>query len=95
MYVGDNFFYWEGPRPALVVTEPDLVKEILNKNGVFRKVKVKGLAKKFVGDGLVMSNGEKWNRLRKVANHAFHGDCLKVPFFTLFFLILFTFGDEV
>ncbi|CAN1838741.1 Cytochrome P450 CYP749A22 [Linum perenne] len=33
---------------------------------------------KFLGNGLFASQGEKWTKMRKLANHAFHGDCLKV-----------------
>lgn len=76
---GDNFFYWNGTQVEVVVSEPELVKEILtNKDGVYRKGKVSGAAKKYVGDGLVVAEGEKWSRLRKVANQTFHGQCLKV-----------------
>lgn len=35
---GMNFLFWQGPRALLVVTEPDLIKQVLNnKNGEFRK----------------------------------------------------------
>ncbi|CAN1152322.1 Cytochrome P450 CYP749A22 [Linum perenne] len=32
---------------------------------------------KFLGNGLLTSEGEKWVKTRKLANQAFHGDCLK------------------
>jgi PHYB activation tagged suppressor 1 len=35
---GMNFLFWQGPQALLVVTEPDLIKQVLNnKNGEFRK----------------------------------------------------------
>lgn len=75
---GDNFVIWIGDQPQVVVTEPDLVKEILiNKEGVYKKVKPKDYAKRLLGDGLVVAEGEKWTKLRKLANFAFHGDSLK------------------
>ncbi|XP_051146198.1 cytochrome P450 CYP749A22-like [Andrographis paniculata] len=78
---GENFFYWMGPKAAVVVTEAELVKEVLgNNDGAFGKVKVVGHAKKYLGDGLVVAEGQKWSRLRKIANHAFHGNCLKEMF---------------
>ncbi|PKH70579.1 hypothetical protein CRG98_050068 [Punica granatum] len=59
-------------------TEPEIIKEILNnKDKNFVKIKPRGFAKKLVGDGLVVLDGEKWVKLRKLANHAFHGEILK------------------
>ncbi|KAH6831659.1 hypothetical protein C2S53_008741 [Perilla frutescens var. hirtella] len=75
---GDNFLHWIGTQPEIVVTEPELIKEILsNRDGTYPKRKVKGYFKQLLGNGLVLAEGEKWLRLRKLANHAFHGDCLK------------------
>ncbi|KAK4479839.1 hypothetical protein RD792_015381, partial [Penstemon davidsonii] len=48
-----------------------------NKEGMYLKMKVKGPAKKLLGDGLVMTEGEKWSKLRKIANHAFYAQSLK------------------
>ncbi|KAG8383013.1 hypothetical protein BUALT_Bualt05G0139700 [Buddleja alternifolia] len=65
-----------GTQPNLV-TAPDLIKEILNnKEGIFPKIKLKGLLKKIFGDGIAVAESE-WFKLRKLANHSFHGDCLK------------------
>ncbi|KAL3636182.1 hypothetical protein CASFOL_020729 [Castilleja foliolosa] len=75
---GNNFLHWIGTQPQIVVTEPELIKEILsNKEGVYSKTKIKGYLKKLLGDGIVVAEGDKWLRLRKLANHAFHGDYLK------------------
>lgn len=80
---GDNFLIWLGDQPQIVVTEPDLVKEILmDKEGVFRKVKPRDYAKRLLGDGLVVAEGEKWSKLRKLANFAFHGESLKVDYYS-------------
>ncbi|KAK3027260.1 hypothetical protein RJ639_041206 [Escallonia herrerae] len=78
---GKNFLYWLGPQARLVVTEPELIKEILNnKDGACAKPKVQGYMKKLVGDGLGVTEGEKWSKLRKLANHAFHSENLKDMF---------------
>lgn len=62
-----------------MVTEPELIKEILsNREGKYPKTKLKGFLMKLLGDGIVMAEGEKWLKLRKLANHAFHGESLKV-----------------
>ncbi|KAL6577745.1 hypothetical protein OROMI_010073 [Orobanche minor] len=75
---GNNFLHWIGTQPHVVVTEPELIKEILsNKYGKYPKSKLKGYLKKLLGDGIVVAEGEKWLKLRKLANHAFHGECLK------------------
>nr|XP_011457333.1 PREDICTED: cytochrome P450 CYP749A22-like [Fragaria vesca subsp. vesca] len=73
---GKIFLQWNGVQPVLVVTEPELCKEILNnKDGVYQKQKLPELAKKLLGDN---TDEEQSIRLRKVSNHAFHGDSLKV-----------------
>ncbi|CAN0929423.1 Cytochrome P450 CYP749A22 [Linum grandiflorum] len=75
---GMNFLNWYGTRPQLVITDPELVKEVLsNKEGAFPKKFIQTYADKFLGNGLFSSQGEKWTKMRKLANQAFHGDCLK------------------
>lgn len=70
---------WNGLQPQLVVAEPDLIKEILNdKDRAYPKREPTNLLKKFLGDGLVTTQGEKWFKQRKLANHAFHVETLKV-----------------
>ena len=43
-----------------------------------RKMNEDNFFLKIVGDGLVTSEGERWAKKRKLANHAFHGESLKV-----------------
>ncbi|CAN4122024.1 unnamed protein product [Withania somnifera] len=75
---GANFLYWYGLQPELVVTEPELVKEILsNRNNSYPKMDLEGFSKKLLGDGVSSSKGEKWAKMRKLANHVFHGESLK------------------
>ena len=76
---GKNFLIWSGPKAQLVITEPEFVKEILNnREKSYPKMDTVGYVKKLIGDGLATSEGEKWAKLRKLANHAFHGESLKV-----------------
>ena len=76
---GKNFLQWSGPRAQLVLTEPELIKEILNnRDNAFQKQKGEDFIKKLLGDGLVTSEGEKWAKMRKLANSAFHAESLKV-----------------
>ncbi|KAL9166354.1 hypothetical protein ABFS82_05G024400 [Erythranthe guttata] len=75
---GENFLNWYGPQAQLVVTEAELVKEILNnKDENYPKINLEGHAKKLLGDGLSSSKGEKWANMRKLANRVFHADSLK------------------
>jgi PHYB activation tagged suppressor 1 len=77
-----NFLQWYGPQAQLIITEPELVKQILsNKDRAYPKTKVSNEIKKLLGDGIVLSEGEKWVKLRKLANHAFHGESIKVNSF--------------
>lgn len=79
---GKNFLIWIGDQPQIVVTEPELVKEILvNKEGIYKKTKPHDYLKRLLGDGLVVTEGEKWSKLRKLSNFAFHGESLKVNWF--------------
>nr|XP_043625844.1 cytochrome P450 CYP749A22-like [Erigeron canadensis] len=75
---GRNFLNWYGPQAQLVVTEVELVKEIMNnKNDVYPKIELEGHVKKLLGDGLSSTKGDKWVKLRKLANGVFHGESLK------------------
>lgn len=75
---GKNYLQWYGPQPQIVITEPELIKEILNnRDSTYPKEEVKRYVKKLLGDGLVTSEGEKWAKMRKLANYAFHGESLK------------------
>lgn len=68
-----------GAKPFTVVTELQMIKEILNnKEHNFSKIKDEDYFKKLLGDGILVAEGEKWSKLRKLADHAFHGNCLKV-----------------
>nr|XP_043606130.1 cytochrome P450 CYP749A22-like [Erigeron canadensis]XP_043606135.1 cytochrome P450 CYP749A22-like [Erigeron canadensis]XP_043606143.1 cytochrome P450 CYP749A22-like [Erigeron canadensis] len=75
---GKNFLYWLGPQPALVVTEPELLKEIMSDRDILMaKQDVGPIFKKIFGQGLTSSKGDKWAIQRKLANQAFHAERLK------------------
>ncbi|KAL4184715.1 hypothetical protein AMTRI_Chr10g226880 [Amborella trichopoda] len=86
LMIMDVFLCWLGTRPQLVVTEPELIREIINnKKGDFQKPKKNPIVKRLLGDGLVLADGEKWVRHRKLANKAFNGESFRVTplFFSL------------
>ncbi|KAL4273644.1 hypothetical protein GQ457_13G029220 [Hibiscus cannabinus] len=75
---GKNFLCWNGARAQLVITEAELVKEVMkNSENNFPKRKPTIYGSKLIGNGLVVIEGEKWVKRRKLANHAFHGESLK------------------
>ncbi|KAI3764071.1 hypothetical protein L2E82_14071 [Cichorium intybus] len=75
---GMNFVNWHGSQAQIFVTEPELVKEILNnREGAYPKMDMEGYAKKLLGEALITNEGEKWAKVRKLANHTFHAESLK------------------
>ncbi|KAI7748972.1 hypothetical protein M8C21_033889 [Ambrosia artemisiifolia] len=75
---GLNFINWHGSEAQLFVTDPELVKEVLNnREGAYPKMDMVGYAKKLLGESLITNEGEKWAKVRKLANHTFHAESLK------------------
>ncbi|XP_050373774.1 cytochrome P450 CYP749A22-like [Argentina anserina] len=75
---GKNYLQWNGRQAQLVITEPELCREILeNKDGSFTKLMPPSYIKKLKGVGIPRSVGAKWVKLRKLGNHAYHGESLK------------------
>lgn len=76
---GRNYLSWHGTQAQLVITEPELIKEVLvNRDKTYPKTPATDFVKKLLGDGLATTNNEeKWAKQRKLANHAFHGGSLK------------------
>ncbi|KAJ0961256.1 hypothetical protein J5N97_000756 [Dioscorea zingiberensis] len=69
---------WLGPYPRVSLMDPDLVKEVLsNKFGHFVKPRITPIAK-FLVQGLVAYEGEKWAKHRRIINPAFHLEKLKL-----------------
>ncbi|KAI3700074.1 hypothetical protein L2E82_44689 [Cichorium intybus] len=75
---GKIFLDWYGPQPELVITDPEIIKEIASNRSVsLERPDLGSYHKKMLGDGLVTSKGEKWARQRKLANHAFSAESIK------------------
>ncbi|KAI3407383.1 uncharacterized protein J3R85_021046, partial [Psidium guajava] len=76
---GQNYLCWHGTQAQLVITEPELIKEVLvNRDKTYPKTPAKDFIKKLLGDGLATTNNEeKWAKQRKLANYTFHGESLK------------------
>ncbi|OMO67202.1 Cytochrome P450 [Corchorus capsularis] len=79
---GEISYCWAGTRPRLILKDPELMKEVLaNKLGHFQKPPINSLIL-ILSRGLTTLEGEQWSKRRRMINHAFHLEKLKVPFFT-------------
>ncbi|XP_071905021.1 cytochrome P450 CYP72A219-like isoform X1 [Coffea arabica] len=74
---GKNTYLWFGPTPAVVIVDPNLMKEITQKVDVFPKPRLNAITKLLV-QGVVTYEGEKWAKHRKLLNPAFHVEKLKL-----------------
>jgi cytochrome P450 len=64
-----------GPFPALLLTDPDAIDEVLiTKSRDFRKSRAAGRIGVVVGNGLLLSEGETWREHRRVVQPTFQHD---------------------
>ncbi|CAN7074916.1 unnamed protein product [Brassica oleracea var. botrytis] len=79
---GRTFFTWRGPIPTITITNPEQIKEVLNKIYDFQKPNTFPLSR-LVASGLFSYDGDKWAKHRRIINPAFHLDKIKnmVPAF--------------
>ncbi|KAG5241316.1 cytochrome P450 [Salix suchowensis] len=77
---GKMFLFWYGIKPRLVISDPDMIKEVLMNNkiaGSIEKLALNPLGKILFGEGLVVLEGEKWALHRRIANQAFNLERVK------------------
>ncbi|XVF79184.1 hypothetical protein PTKIN_Ptkin14bG0200000 [Pterospermum kingtungense] len=73
---GKSSLMWFGPRPSVIIMNPEEIREILTKFNDFPKLHNNPLVNLLVS-GLVNLDGDKWAKHRKIINPAFHQDKLK------------------
>ncbi|KAK1416131.1 hypothetical protein QVD17_31919 [Tagetes erecta] len=76
---GERSFVWLGPIPRMYIMDPCLIKEILLRPDEFRKPHPEAIRDSLVG-GLVVTEGHKWIKHRKIINPAFTHQNLKILF---------------
>ncbi len=64
-----------GPSPALLITDPAAIEEVLvTKHRDFQKGRAGRRVGVVVGDGILLSEGETWREHRRIVQPAFHHD---------------------
>lgn len=83
--------YWFGWTPDMCVADVEVAKQVLSdRTGLFPKNVTTPMLLKLFGRGLVLANGDEWQRHKKVVHPAFNTDKLKVHYITshiAFFLL--------
>ncbi|XP_022848651.1 cytochrome P450 CYP72A219-like isoform X1 [Olea europaea var. sylvestris] len=73
---GENSFLWFGPRPAALITNPVIIREVLSKSYIFQKPPSHPIFK-LLAQGLATYETDKWAKHRRLINPAFHLEKLK------------------
>ncbi|GMH18947.1 hypothetical protein Nepgr_020788 [Nepenthes gracilis] len=75
---GATFLIWFGPTARIVVSDPNLIREIFTKSESYEKIEAHPLVKQLEGGGLISLKGEKWAHHRKIITPTFHMENLKL-----------------
>ncbi|KAK4285810.1 hypothetical protein QN277_002457 [Acacia crassicarpa] len=74
---GKNPFMWIGATPRILITDPVLIKDVMNKIYDFPKPDANP-ALKLLATGLASYNGDQWTKHRRIINPAFNAEKLKI-----------------
>uniref|UniRef100_A0A8C6FV90 Phylloquinone omega-hydroxylase CYP4F2-like n=1 Tax=Moschus moschiferus TaxID=68415 RepID=A0A8C6FV90_MOSMO len=81
-----GYMIWFGPiTPMIVFCHPDMLRSIINASAAIapKDVIFYGFLKPWLGDGLLLSAGDKWSRHHRMLTPAFHFNILK-PYMKIF-----------
>ncbi|KAI9083632.1 hypothetical protein K1719_034574 [Acacia pycnantha] len=74
---GNNPFMWIGASPRILITDPVLIKDVMNKIHDFPKPDANPVLK-LLATGLASYNGDQWAKHRRIINPAFNVEKLKI-----------------
>ncbi|KAJ0896494.1 putative secologanin synthase [Helianthus annuus] len=74
---GEKSFVWLGPKPTMYIKDPELIKHVLLRPDEFQKPYPEPVQDSLIG-GLLVTEGHKWIKHRKIINPAFNLQNLKV-----------------
>ncbi|XP_063696375.1 cytochrome P450 4d2-like [Culicoides brevitarsis] len=79
---GDTYQLWMGPTKMIISRDPKITEAIVN-NPKFGKSSEYDLVKPWLGDSMLINEGEKWHKKRKMITPAFHFQILErfIPIF--------------
>ncbi|KAK4487104.1 hypothetical protein RD792_006419 [Penstemon davidsonii] len=75
---GENCFIWFGPEPTALISDPEMIKEILSRNYVFQKPSHTYTLAKLLAGGIAAYETDKWAKHRRLVKPAFHLEKLKL-----------------
>uniref|UniRef100_A0A251U2J3 Putative cytochrome P450, Ribonuclease H-like domain, GAG-pre-integrase domain protein n=1 Tax=Helianthus annuus TaxID=4232 RepID=A0A251U2J3_HELAN len=76
---GEKSFVWLGPKPTMYIKDPELIKHVLLRPDEFQKPYPEPVQDSLIG-GLLVTEGHKWIKHRKIINPAFNLQNLKIMF---------------
>lgn len=83
MHAGSSYLLWFGPTARLMISDPQLIREIFVSNSKsYDKYEAHPLVRQLEGEGLLSLTGAKWEHHRKVISPTFYMENLKllIPF---------------
>ncbi|XP_015694744.2 cytochrome P450 709B1-like isoform X2 [Oryza brachyantha] len=81
---GRTFLFWFGAQPNICLADVNMVRQVLSDRiGMYPKDLINPHFVRFVGKGLLLTDGDEWKRHHKVVHRAFDMDKLKMMIVTM------------
>lgn len=79
LYAGSSFLVWFGPTSRVMISDPDLIREIfVTRSDSYEKYEAHPLVRQLEGEGLLSLRGEKWVHRRKIIAPTFYRENLQL-----------------